>query len=102
MKGKPTAVDLHAESALHAGLIRQAREQLAEVLRCGGDTTELRADIARRERRMMEITLLMARDAGDRAEADAELIGMKASARAGKVRAEINQLLAALAAPQHP
>jgi hypothetical protein len=102
MKGKPSAADLHAESAMHAGLIRQAQEQLGDVLRAGGDTAPLREEIKRRQRRQMEITLLMAAAAGDQADADAELIGMKASARSRRVRAEINQFLAALAAPQHP
>jgi hypothetical protein len=102
MKGKPSVTDLHAESAMHAGLLRQAQEQLAEVLRAGGDTAPLREEIARRQHRQMEITLLLADAAGDQAEADAALIGMKASARSRRVKAEINQLLAALAAPQHP
>jgi hypothetical protein len=100
-KSKPTA-DLHAESQMHAGLIRQAQEQLGDVLRAGGDTTPLREEIKRRQHRQMQITLLMAAAAGDQADADAALIGTKASARSRRVRAEINQLLAALAAPQHP
>jgi hypothetical protein len=101
-KSKPTAADLHAESAMHAGLIRQAQEQLGDALRAGGDTTPLREEIKRRQHRQMEIVLLLADAASDQAEADAALIGMKASARSRRVRAEINQLLTALAAPQHP
>jgi hypothetical protein len=101
-KSKPTVAELNAESAMHAGLIRQAQAQLADVLRVGGDTGPLRDEIARRERRMVEITLLLAASAGEQAERDEELIGRKASARSRKVKAEINQLLAALAAPQHP
>jgi hypothetical protein len=101
-KSKPSTTDLHAESAMHAGLIRLAQTQLEEMLRSGGDTTELRGDIARRQRRQMEIVLVLADAAGDQAEADAAQIGMKANARSRRVRAEINQFLAALAAPQHP
>jgi hypothetical protein len=100
-KSKPTA-DLRAEHEMQAGLIRAAQSQLADVLRAGGDTAPLRDEIARRTQRLTELTLLLADAAGDQAERDAEMVGLKASKRATKVRAEINQLLAALAAPQHP
>jgi hypothetical protein len=101
-KSKTTVTDLHAESAMHAGLIRQAQAQLADVLRIGGDTGPLREEIARRERRVVEITLLLAASAGEQAERDEALIGRKASARSRKVKAEIETMLAALAATQHP
>jgi general stress protein YciG len=99
---KPTIAELNAESEMHAGLIAQARAQLADVLRAGGDTAELRAEIDRRERRRMEIVLLLARDAGEQAERDAALIGRKGGTRSHKVRAEIEAMLATLAAPRHP
>jgi hypothetical protein len=102
MKGKPSVTDLHAESAMHAGLLRLAQTQLEEMLRSGGDTTELRGDIARRQRRQMEIALLLADAAGDQAEADAAQIGMKASARSRRVKAEIAAMLAELAVPPAP
>jgi hypothetical protein len=101
-KSKPTTADLHAESAMHAGLLRQAQSQLAEVLRAGGDTAPLREEIRRRQHRQMEITLLMAAAAGDQAEADAAQIGMKASARSRRVKAEIATMLAELAVPTAP
>lgn len=101
-KSKPTAADYRAEHEMQAGLIRQAQSQLAEVLRGGGDTSALRQEIGIRTQRLTELTLLLADAAGDRAERDAEMVGLKASKRAAKVRAEIAGLLDALAAPQHP
>jgi hypothetical protein len=101
-KSKPTVADLRAEHEMQAGLIRAAQSQIADVLRAGGDTSALRQEIGRRTQRLTELTLLMADAAGDRAERDAELVGLKASKRAAKVRAEIAGLLAALAAPQRP
>jgi len=99
---QPSIADLHAEAAMHAGLVRQAQAQLADVLRAGGDTSALREEINRRSTRMTEITLQMAAAVGEQAERDAELIGRRASTRSRKVRAEIDGLLAKLAAPQHP
>jgi hypothetical protein len=105
-KGKPPAHPTEAELLVTLETLRQEREaarpRLRRLLAAGQDTAPIRGEIVALERRMEDITAVLAALAAERELKEADITTAGADKLATDAVARLEARLASLQPPQHP